>query len=197
MTRRVDLRSDTVTQPTQAMRDAMADAVVGDDGYGEDPTVNELERRFAALVGKEAAVFVPSGVMAQPDRACAILASPGDLVIAGRHQHLVSFEMGAAARNSSVQFATVDDANGALAIDDVLEIIDVRERPSAPRGAHVRWRTRTCTPGGVPLDVERLRRAPLRRSASVPLHLDGARTLQRGRGDRRERRRLRRDGRRR
>jgi len=63
MARRVDLRSDTVTQPTQAMRDAMAVALVGDDGYNEDPTVRALEDRFAALVGKEAAVFVPSGVM--------------------------------------------------------------------------------------------------------------------------------------
>jgi threonine aldolase len=82
MTRRVDLRSDTVTQPTQAMRDAMAEAVVGDDGYGEDPTVNALEARFAALVAKEAAVFVPSGVMAN-QIAVRVLTRPGDLVIAG------------------------------------------------------------------------------------------------------------------
>src|SRR5665213_3622837 len=113
MTRRVDLRSDTVTQPTQAMRDAIAAAVVGDDGYGEDPTIGELEEKFAQLVGKEASVFVPSGVMAN-QIALRVLASPGDVVIAGRSQHLVSFEMGAASRNSSIQFATVDDAKGTL-----------------------------------------------------------------------------------
>ncbi|HQU25866.1 MAG TPA: beta-eliminating lyase-related protein, partial [Acidimicrobiales bacterium] len=63
MSRVVDLRSDTITLPTEAMREAMASAVVGDDGYGEDPTVAALEARFAALTGKEAALFVPSGVM--------------------------------------------------------------------------------------------------------------------------------------
>ena len=100
MTRRVDLRSDTVTQPTQAMRDAMAAAVVGDDGYGEDPTIRALEDRFAALVGKEAAIFVPSGVMGN-QIAVRILTEPGDLIVAGRNQHVVSFEMGAASRNSA------------------------------------------------------------------------------------------------
>ncbi|MDE2282900.1 MAG: low specificity L-threonine aldolase, partial [Actinomycetales bacterium] len=64
MNRLVDLRSDTVTQPTAAMREAMASAPVGDDGYGEDPSVNALEARLADLLAKEAAVFVPSGVMA-------------------------------------------------------------------------------------------------------------------------------------
>ena len=123
MTRRVDLRSDTVTQPTDAMRDAMARAVVGDDGYGEDPTVNELESRFAAIVGKEAAIFVPSGVMAN-QIAVRVLTSPGDVIVAGRSQHVVSFELGASARNSSVQFATVDDGSGHLALRDVLDAID-------------------------------------------------------------------------
>src|ERR1700689_5778135 len=123
MTRRVDLRSVTVTQPAQAMRDAMAVAVVGDDGYNEDPTVRALEDRFAALVGKEAAVFVPSGVMGN-QIAVRILTSPGDLVIAGRGQHVVSFEMGAASRNSSVQIVGVDDHLGTLALTDVLEIIE-------------------------------------------------------------------------
>src|ERR1700728_3630215 len=123
MARRVDLRSDTVTQPTDEMREAMATASVGDDGYGEDPTINELETRFAQLVGKEAAAFVVSGVMAN-QIALRILAQPGDLVVAGRHQHVVSFEMGAAARNSSTQFATVDDTNGVLNLAEVVEVIE-------------------------------------------------------------------------
>src|ERR1700679_2240875 len=122
MTRRVDLRSDTITQPTPEMREAMAKAHVGDDGYGEDPTINELETRFAQLVGKEEAVFVASGVMAN-QIALRMLAKPGDLVVAGRHQHVVSFEMGAAARNSATQFATVDDSKGVLDLADVVEII--------------------------------------------------------------------------
>ena len=93
------------------MRDAMASARVGDDGYGEDPSVNELEARYASLVGKEAALFVPSGVMAN-QIALRVLAQPGDLVVAGRSQHVVGFEMGAASRNSAIQFATVDDSIG-------------------------------------------------------------------------------------
>ena len=172
MTRRVDLRSDTVTQPTPAMRDAMAKAVVGDDGYSEDPTINELEQRFAELVGKEAALFVVSGVMAN-QIALRVLALPGDVIVAGRGQHLVSFEMGAAARNSSVQFATVDDTNGTLELADVLEVIDA-EGDHQPHVAMVTVENTHMLSGGTPWDAEDLRRL----AAAIgdrSLHLDGAR----------------------
>jgi threonine aldolase len=172
MTRRVDLRSDTVTQPTQAMRDAMAVAVVGDDGYNEDPTIRALEDRFAALVGKEAAVFVPSGVMGN-QIAVRILTRPGDLVIAGRGQHVVSFEMGAAARNSSIQFATVDDTSGALDLRDVLDIIDA-EDDHQPHVAMVSIENTHMPSGGTPLDVADIT-ALARAIGERPLHLDGAR----------------------
>ena len=172
MTRRVDLRSDTLTQPTAAMREAIANAVVGDDGYGEDPTINELERRFAELVGKEAAVFVPSGVMAN-QIALRLLAAPGDLVVAGRTQHLVSFELGAAARNSGAQFATIDDRHGVLALSDVLEVIE-SEDDHQPHVAAVAVENTHMFSGGTPWevgDLRRLRAALGERS----LHLDGAR----------------------
>ncbi len=172
MTRRVDLRSDTVTQPTPAMREAMANAVVGDDGYSEDPTINELERRFAELVGKEASVFVVSGVMAN-QIAVRILAQPGDLVIAGRNQHLVSFEMGAAARNSGIQFVTVDDSKGVLNVADVEDIIDA-ENDHQPHVGLVTVEDTHMFSGGVPWEVEDL----CRLASSIgdrPLHLDGAR----------------------
>ncbi len=172
MVRRVDLRSDTVTQPTSAMREAMANAVVGDDGYGEDPTVTALEARFAEVVGKEAAVFVPSGVMAN-QLALRILTSPGDLVVAGRGQHLVSYEMGAAARNAGVQFATVDDARGVLALDDVLEVID-SEGDHQPHVAAVAIENTHMPSGGVPWSLAEVR-ALAEAIGSVPLHLDGAR----------------------
>ncbi|HUZ40548.1 MAG TPA: GntG family PLP-dependent aldolase [Acidimicrobiales bacterium] len=172
MARRVDLRSDTVTQPTQAMRDAMASAVVGDDGYNEDPTVRELEERFAAIVGKEAAVFVPSGVMGN-QIAVRILTNPGDLVIAGRGQHVVSFEMGAAARNSSIQFATVDDTDGVLALRDVLDIVDA-EDDHQPHVGMVAIENTHMPSGGTPLDVADI--AALARAMNGrPVHLDGAR----------------------
>ncbi|HEX2119809.1 MAG TPA: beta-eliminating lyase-related protein, partial [Acidimicrobiales bacterium] len=90
----VDLRSDTVTRPTPEMRRAMAEAEVGDDVYGEDPTVNALEEAFAARVGKEAALYVPSGTMAN-QLALRLLAPGGSAVLAGRRQHIVIYENGA------------------------------------------------------------------------------------------------------
>src|SRR4051794_33309357 len=108
MSRPVDLRSDTVTRPTPEMRRAMADADVGDDCYGEDPTVNALEAAFAQRVGVAASVFVPSGVMGN-QIALRLLTRPGDVVLAGGRQHVVAYEDGAAARNAGVQFLAVDD----------------------------------------------------------------------------------------
>jgi threonine aldolase len=154
------------------MRDAMALAVVGDDGYGEDPTINELEVRFAELVGKEAALFVVSGVMAN-QIALRVLAQPGDVVIAGRSQHLVSFEMGAAARNSAVQFATVDDTAGVLELAVVLEVIDA-EADHQPHVAVVTVENTHMLSGGTPWDVDDLRRLA-GAIGDRPLHLDGAR----------------------
>ena len=172
MTKRVDLRSDTVTQPTQAMRDAMASAVVGDDGSGEDPTINELEARYAKIVGKEAAVFVPSGVMAN-QIAIRVNTRPGDVIIAGRDQHVVSFELGAAARNSGVQFALVDDTTGQLNVDDVLSIIDA-EADHQPHIAMVSVENTHMPSGGTPWNVRDL--VALKSAiGNLPLHLDGAR----------------------
>jgi threonine aldolase len=172
MTRRVNLISDTVTQPTQAMRDAMASAIVGDDGFGEDPTITALEARFSHLVGKEAAVFVPSGVMAN-QIAIRVLTRPGDVVVAGRGNHVVSFEMGAAARNSSVQFATVDDTNGSMSVADVLDVIDA-EQSHQPHVAMVSTENTHMPSGGTPIDVEDLV-ALAHAIDGRPLHLDGAR----------------------
>jgi threonine aldolase len=154
------------------MRDAMAVAVVGDDGYNEDPTVRELEERFAAIVGKEAAVFVPSGVMGN-QIAVRILTNPGDLVIAGRGQHVVSFEMGAAARNSSIQFATVDDTEGTLALRDVLDIVDAEE-DHQPHVGMVAIENTHMPSGGTPWNVADISDL-VRAINGRPLHLDGAR----------------------
>jgi threonine aldolase len=103
---RIDLRSDTVTSPSPAMREAMAAAPVGDDQYGEDPSVNQLQERISDLLGKEAALFVPSGTMAN-QIALKILTRPGDEVVVGEEAHIVWHESGAAAANSGVQFTVV------------------------------------------------------------------------------------------
>ncbi|MGH7030145.1 MAG: threonine aldolase family protein, partial [Stellaceae bacterium] len=108
---RIDLRSDTVTLPSPGMRQAMASAPVGDDQYGEDPSVNRLEQRIAELLGKEAALFVPSGTMAN-QIGLKVLTRPGDEVVLGQEAHIVWHESGAGAANSGVQFAPV--GNGGL-----------------------------------------------------------------------------------
>src|ERR687894_480204 len=114
----VDLRSDTVTRPSPAMRRAMAEAECGDDGYGEDPTVNRLEEAFAGRVGKEAAVFVPSGTMAN-QIALRLLGRAGTAVVVGRRQHVVTYENGAAGLNSACQLHLVDDDDGTVKAGDV------------------------------------------------------------------------------
>src|SRR2546430_15762631 len=103
---RIDLRSDTVTLPSPGMRQAMAAAPVGDDQYGEDPSVNRLQERIAELLGKEAALFLPSGTMAN-QIGLKILTRPGDEVILRHEAHIVWHESGAGAANSSVQFSVV------------------------------------------------------------------------------------------
>ncbi|HEY0465379.1 MAG TPA: GntG family PLP-dependent aldolase [Polyangiaceae bacterium] len=99
-----DLRSDTVTRPGRAMREAMANAAVGDDVYGEDPTVSALERRTAELLGKESALFVPSGTMGN-QLALLVHTRPGDEVVIGEGAHVAFYESGAGAALAGVQFA--------------------------------------------------------------------------------------------
>jgi threonine aldolase len=168
----VDLRSDTVTRPTPAMRRAMAEAEVGDDDYGEDPTVRALEEAFAARVGKAAALFVPSGTMAN-QIAFRLLARAGTAVVAGRRQHVVAYEYGAAARNSSVQFHAVDDRDGMLDPEDVRW---AREASAyhQPAVSLVSIENTHMAAGGAPWSLERMA-AVVAAAGDVPVHLDGAR----------------------
>jgi threonine aldolase len=114
---RIDLRSDTVTLPSNDMRAAMARAPVGDDQYGEDSSINALQERVADLLGKEAALFLPSGTMAN-QIGLKLLTRPGDDVLVGEEAHVVWHESGAAAANSGVQF-TVIGRGGLFTADDV------------------------------------------------------------------------------
>jgi threonine aldolase len=168
----VDLRSDTVTRPTPEMRRAMADAEVGDDGYGEDPTVSELEAVYAARTGMAAAVFVPSGTMAN-QIAVRVLAAPGSVVIAGRRQHIVAYELGAAARNASVQFHAVDDDDGTI---DPAAVRWVRQAADHhyPTAGLVCIENTHMAASGAPWSTEQL--GALRAAAGdLPVHMDGAR----------------------
>jgi threonine aldolase len=104
----IDLRSDTVTRPSEAMRAAMAAAEVGDDQFGEDPTINSLQDRVAELLGTEAALWLPSGTMAN-QVALRVLTRPGDDVVVARESHAMWHEAGAAGANAGVQFSEVGD----------------------------------------------------------------------------------------
>lgn len=167
----VDLRSDTVTQPTPAMRRAMADAVVGDDDYGEDPTVRALEEAFAERLAKPAAVFVPSGTMAN-QIAIRVLAM-GGAVVAGRRQHVVSYEYGAAVRNAGVQFLSVDDADGMIDPEDVswARAASAYHQPSV---SLISIENTHMAASGALWSMAQLQ-AVAAAAGDVPIHLDGAR----------------------
>ena len=118
----IDLRSDTVTKPSEEMRKAMYEAEVGDDVYQEDPTVNELQEYMSTLLGKEAALYVPSGVMG--NQICLNVHSvPGDEVICDKNAHIVHYESGSLAALSGLQISTVEGNNGIISAEQVEEAI--------------------------------------------------------------------------
>jgi len=119
----IDLRSDTVTKPTSAMRDAMMEAAVGDDVFREDPTVNALESRIAEMFGKETALFFPSGTMAN-QTAIKLHTNPGDQVICDKYAHIFNYESGGAAFNSGVSCQLLDVNHGFFSDKDVLQAIN-------------------------------------------------------------------------
>ena len=118
MSKIIDLRSDTVTRPVPAMRKAIAEAVVGDDVFGDDPTVIALEERITSLFGTEAALFVPSGTMAN-QVALASITEPGDEVILDRQSHIFNYEVAAAPALSGLQFNPLDGDTGAITEDQI------------------------------------------------------------------------------
>jgi threonine aldolase len=166
----VDLRSDTVTRPTLEMRRAMAEADVGDDVYGEDPTVNLLQETFAARVGKEAALFVPSGTMGN-QLALRLLTRPGTSVAAGRRQHVVVYENSAAAMNAGVQFTLLDDDDGTLAPDDLRWALTASDH-HYPTLSLVCVENTHMPTNGAPWPLDRLETVA---ACGLPVHLDGAR----------------------
>ena len=120
----IDLRSDTVTRPSPGMREAIATAPVGDDQFGEDPTINRLQERVADLLGKEAALWLPTGTMAN-QVALRALTHPGDDVIVSDQSHAVWHEAGASAANAGVQFTAVG-ARGVFTRDEFLAAVKPR-----------------------------------------------------------------------
>ena len=170
----IDLRSDTVTKPTPAMRKAMAEAEVGDDVFGEDPTVNRLQERAADLLGKEVALFVPSGIMAN-QLALRLLTQPGYEVIIESNAHMIHYEAGAGSAISGVQLSGLPGNRGILTAEQIEGAIRTDEYYLPPTGLICIENTHNRGGGSIyPFDGLNEIKA-LGRDRHIPLHLDGAR----------------------
>jgi len=170
----IDLRSDTVTRPTPEMRAAIAAAPVGDDQFGEDPTVNRLQERVAALLGKESALWLPTGTMAN-QVALRVLTHPGDNVIVSRDSHAVWYETGGAAANSGVQFTEIG-SRGVFTEAEFLGAQIPRGHPISPPTTLVEVENTHNRGGGVVFPQDEARRiCAAARTHAVATYLDGAR----------------------
>jgi threonine aldolase len=170
----IDLRSDTVTRPTPAMREAMARADVGDDVYGEDPTVNALQERVAGLLGKEAALYVPSGTMAN-QIALAVHTRPGDEVLVSQGAHCMVFESGAGGALAGVQFGVIGDGRGRFGAAEVAAAISPDNHHFAPTTLVAVENTHNRGGGSVVAQPEIVAVEKLVRARGLGFHLDGAR----------------------
>ena len=174
MSRIVDLRSDTVTRPVPDMRRAIAEAEVGDDVFGDDPTVNLLQERVASLFGTEAALFVPSGTMSN-HVALAAITQPGDEVIMDRFAHIFNNEVAAAATLSGLQLNPIDGIAGVITADQIEPLI----RPGSlhqPATRVIALENTHNAAGGRVFPLEEMQRVKrLAESHDVKVHLDGAR----------------------
>lgn len=170
----IDLRSDTVTKPSREMREAMFTAEVGDDVYGEDPTVNRLQERVAEILGKEAALFVPSGVMAN-QLAIKTQTQPGDEVIVESDSHIFNFETAGAAFLSNVQLCTVKGNHGILNIEQVAQAIRSKVYYN-PKTSLICLENTHNKAGGIIYPLEEIQKIhDLAQNKKLALHLDGAR----------------------
>lgn len=170
----IDLRSDTVTRPTPAMRRAMADAEVGDDVMGEDPTVRRLEERTAALLEKEAALFVPSGTMAN-QIALSLLADPGTEVIVHEDAHILNYEGGAASALWGITLRTVSGDRGRVHPDVIRSHLRSPDPHVAPVRAVAVENTHNRAGGAVwsPEDLDAV--FATAKQHALDVHVDGAR----------------------
>jgi threonine aldolase len=171
----IDLRSDTVTKPSAGMRDAIAAAQVGDDVYGDDPTVNSLEERIAEIFGKESALFTPTGSLAN-QLAIRMLVAPGEELIAETNSHIVRAELGAAAVFSGITTRTFPSKNGYLHANEALGIARPNSGPYLVSTTAIAIENTHNFGGGTVQSISEIKK--LREGADemgIALHLDGAR----------------------
>ncbi len=169
----IDLRSDTVTQPTQEMREAIYNAIVGDDVYGEDPTMKKLEEYAAAALGKEAAIFVPSGTFGN-QLALLTHCQRGDEIILGEHCHIVQHEVGASSVIAGVQLRTIPDPGGMMEIAKVEKSIRNKDDIHYPNTGLIC--IENAHSNGMAGSLEYMQEIYQVASRNdLPVHLDGAR----------------------
>lgn len=173
----VDLRSDTVTTPSLAMRTAMAQAEVGDDWFGDDPTVNRLQDRAAEITGKEAALYVPTGTMANQIALRIHFRGTGHLVVAESRAHVTTTEVMSAAALSGIAFkAIAGDGRGQISADQVRRALEPDEPYDVEVVDLVSVENTHGHAGGTVMSVEDLRAIrKVAQEAGLPVHMDGAR----------------------
>lgn len=171
----IDLRSDTVTRPSTEMRAAMMGAVVGDDVYGDDPTVNSLEERVAELFGKEAGLFTPTGSLAN-QLAIRMLVAPGEELICETTSHIARAELGAAAVFSGITTRTWPAEHGRLKADDPIAIAHPNAGPYLVSTTAIAVENTHNFGGGTVQSIDEIKRLhALAQERGIALHLDGAR----------------------
>jgi threonine aldolase len=171
----IDLRSDTVTQPSDGMRAAIASAPVGDDVYGDDPTVNSLEERVAGLFGKEAGLFCPTGSLAN-QLAIRTLVKPGEELLVETRSHIVRAELGAAATFSGITTRTWPSKDGLLVADDALAIAHENAGPYLVSTAAIAVENTHNFGGGTVQPIAEIEKLSSQaRARGITMHLDGAR----------------------
>ena len=171
----IDLRSDTVTQPSDGMRAAIASAPVGDDVYGDDPTVNSLEERVAGLFGKEAGLFCPTGSLAN-QLAIRTLVKPGEELLVETRSHIVRAELGAAATFSGITTRTWPSKDGLLVADDALAIAHENAGPYLVSTAAIAVENTHNFGGGTVQPIAEIEKLSSQaRARGIAMHLDGAR----------------------
>jgi threonine aldolase len=171
----VDLRSDTVTVPTKKMLDSMMDSKVGDDVYGEDPTVNLLQTKVASMFGKKVGLFFPSGTMAN-QTAIKLHTNPGDQIICDKYSHIYNYEGGGASFNSGVSFNLIDGHRGMFTSEQALNSINPKDFYHSPLSKLIAVENTTNKGGGACWDIAELKKIQkVANTNNLGMHLDGAR----------------------
>ena len=171
----VNLISDTVTRPTKEMLAHMMETRVGDDVFKEDPSINALEEQVASLFGKEAALFFPSGTMAN-QTAIKLHTQPGEQLICDHYAHIFNYEGGGVSFNSGVSCALIEGERGRITAEQIKQRINPSDFYHSPKTALVALENTTNKGGGACYDPEEIKRiAALCKEVNLPLHLDGAR----------------------